>query len=223
MLADGTFFEGAGFGAAGSGGGRGLLQHRDDRLSGDPDRSVLCRADRGLHLSRISASSAPMTKTSRRSTPAVRGLIVRADAEHPSNYRSLAALDRWLKRAQHSRRSPASTPARSTSAHPRERHAAWRDRQCGDGELDRDALLKQAQGFPGPGRPRPRQGGDRAPDATNGARRRGPGATAMATKEAPTFRAVVIDYGVKRNILRLLAGMGADITVRAGQRRRSTR
>ena len=27
------------------------------------------------------------------------------------------------------------------------------------------------------------------------------------------FRAVVIDYGVKRNILRLLAGKGADITV----------
>ena len=29
----------------------------------------------------------------------------------------------------------------------------------------------------------------------------------------PTWRAVVIDYGVKRNILRLLAGHGADITV----------
>ena len=31
-------------------------------------------------------------------TPAVRGLIVRADAEHPSNYRSLLALDGWLKK-----------------------------------------------------------------------------------------------------------------------------
>ena len=30
-------------------------------------------------------------------TPAVRGVIVRADAEHPSNYRAVAALDRWLK------------------------------------------------------------------------------------------------------------------------------
>ena len=29
----------------------------------------------------------------------------------------------------------------------------------------------------------------------------------------PSFRVTVIDYGVKRNILRLLAGMGADITV----------
>ena len=31
-------------------------------------------------------------------TPVVRGLIVRADAEHPSNYRNLLALDGWLKK-----------------------------------------------------------------------------------------------------------------------------
>ena len=31
-------------------GGRALLQHRDDRLPGDHDRSLLCRADRHLHL-----------------------------------------------------------------------------------------------------------------------------------------------------------------------------
>ena len=35
----------------------------------------------------------------------------------------------------------------------------------------------------------------------------------MARKTRPAFRVTVIDYGVKRNILRLLAGMGADITV----------
>ena len=34
-------------------------------------------------------------------TPAVRGLIVRADAEHPSNYRSLLALDALAEDAQH--------------------------------------------------------------------------------------------------------------------------
>ena len=35
----------------------------------------------------------------------------------------------------------------------------------------------------------------------------------MAKKADAEFRAVVIDYGVKRNILRMLAGKGADITV----------
>ena len=32
-------------------GRRDLLQHGDDRLSGDPDRPLLCRADRHLHVS----------------------------------------------------------------------------------------------------------------------------------------------------------------------------
>ena len=53
VLADGTAFWGRGFGAHTAdarAGGRGLLQHRHDRLSGDADRSVLCRADHHLHL-----------------------------------------------------------------------------------------------------------------------------------------------------------------------------
>ena len=82
-------------------------------------------------------------------TPAVRGLIVRADAEHPSNYRSLAALDRWLKAHN--------IPARGGHRHPRpdqpdprKRHAAWRDRQCGRRRAATSAaLLKQAKSFPG--------------------------------------------------------------------------
>ena len=50
VLADGTVFEGTGFGAETKGNRRSLLQHRHDGLSGDPDRSVLCGADRRVHL-----------------------------------------------------------------------------------------------------------------------------------------------------------------------------
>ena len=53
VLADGSVFWGRGFGAFTSGTapvGRGLLQHRHDRLPGDADRPVLCRADHHLHL-----------------------------------------------------------------------------------------------------------------------------------------------------------------------------
>ena len=35
----------------------------------------------------------------------------------------------------------------------------------------------------------------------------------MANRARRRFRAVVIDYGVKHNILRMLAGLGADVTV----------
>jgi carbamoyl-phosphate synthase small subunit len=36
-------------------------------------------------------------------------------------------------------------------------------------------------------------------------------------QESPSFRVVVLDYGVKRNILRMLAGLGADVTVLPAQ------
>ena len=57
---------GRGFGADGRGGRRGLLQHRDDRLSGDHDRSLLCRRRSSPSPSRISAMSAPMPRMWRR-------------------------------------------------------------------------------------------------------------------------------------------------------------
>jgi carbamoyl-phosphate synthase small subunit len=81
-----------------------------------------------------------------------------------------------------------------------------------NGAADKDALLKQAKSFPG------LEGLDLAKEVssrqtyhwreTEWAWDKGYG-----SEEKPSWKAVVIDYGVKRNILRLLAGMGADITV----------
>ena len=47
-------------------GRRSLLQHLDHRLSGNPDRPVLCRRRSSPLRSRISAMSAPITRISRR-------------------------------------------------------------------------------------------------------------------------------------------------------------
>ena len=66
VLADGTVFWGRGIGATGPGGRRSLLQHLDHRLSGNPDRSVLCRRRSSPSPFPISAMSAPITRTSRR-------------------------------------------------------------------------------------------------------------------------------------------------------------
>ena len=141
-------------------------------------------------------------------TPVVRGLIVRADAEHPSNYRSLAALDRWLKK--HKIPAIAGIDTRALTSLIREKgmpHGA-----IVNGEVGKDALLKEAKSFPG------LEGLDLAKEVssrqtyqwreTEWEWDKGYGA-----EEKPSWKAVVIDYGVKRNILRLLAGMGADITV----------
>jgi carbamoyl-phosphate synthase small subunit len=82
----------------------------------------------------------------------------------------------------------------------------------GDGELDREALIAQAKSFAG------LEGLDLAKDVSSTQTYKWsemPWAwnEGYATEGKPTFRVTVIDYGVKRNILRLLAGMGADITV----------
>ena len=79
-------------------------------------------------------------------------------------------------------------------------------------ELDRDALIAQAKSFAG------LEGLDLAKEVTSRQTYKWD-ETPWAWNEGygkegkPSFRVTVIDYGVKRNILRLLAGMGADITV----------
>ena len=78
--------------------------------------------------------------------------------------------------------------------------------------FDLDALVKQAKSFPG------LEGLDLAKDVScrqtftwNETPWRWNQGYGHQTN--PSFRAVVVDYGVKRNILRLLAGSGADIVV----------
>ncbi|MGA7713973.1 MAG: glutamine-hydrolyzing carbamoyl-phosphate synthase small subunit [Rhizomicrobium sp.] len=142
-------------------------------------------------------------------TPAVRGLIVRADAHNPSNYRALQALDGWLKR--HNIPAIAGLDTRALTNRIRENgmpHGA-----IGHGaKANVAALSKAAKEFPG------LEGLDLAKEVTS--RQTGKWSQTpwewnkgYGEQTAPTFRAVVIDYGVKRNILRMLAGIGADVTV----------
>ena len=59
-------FSATGWAASGVRGRRAGLQHRDHRLPGDPDRSLLRRPDRSPSPFRISATSAPTPRTSKR-------------------------------------------------------------------------------------------------------------------------------------------------------------
>ena len=96
MLADGTFFEGVGFGAVGSVAGEvcfNTAMTGYQEILSDPSYAGQIVAFTFPHIGIVGTNDEDIETI----TPAVRGLIVRADAEHPSNYRSLAALDRWLK------------------------------------------------------------------------------------------------------------------------------
>ncbi len=143
--------------------------------------------------------------------PVVRGMIVRASAEHPSNYRALSALDGWLKK--HNIPALAGIDTRALTNRIRELgmpHGVIV--QARDGAIDVPAALKAARGFPG------LVGLDLAKDVTTRQTyqwREMPWAWNQGYGELPTpsWRVTVVDFGVKRNILRMLAGLGADITV----------
>jgi carbamoyl-phosphate synthase small subunit len=216
MLADGTFLEGVGFGAVGAAVGEvcfNTAMTGYQEILSDPSYAGQIVAFTFPHIGIVGANDEDIETL----TPAVRGLIVRADAEHPSNYRSLSALDRWLK--AHNIPAVAGIDTRALTGLIREKgmpHGAIVN--CGPtsesnkAACDKDALLKQAKAFPG------LVGLDLAKDVTARQMYRW-NQTPWAWNEGygketkAEFRAVVLDYGVKRNILRLLAGNGADITV----------
>jgi carbamoyl-phosphate synthase small subunit len=139
-------------------------------------------------------------------TPVVRGLIVRADAEQPSNYRAISALDGWLKR--HGIPALAGIDTRALTNRIRALgmpHGAVTRGDAASG-------LVAAKSFPG------LEGLDLAKDVTCGQTYRWsemPWAWGAGYDEMPKpdWRVTVVDFGVKRNILRMLAGLGADITV----------
>ena len=211
MLADGTFFEGSGFGAEGAAVGEvcfNTAMTGYQEILSDPSYAGQIVAFTFPHIGIVGTNDEDIETV----TPAVRGLIVRADAEHPSNYRALMALDAWLKK--HNIPAVAGIDTRALTAMIREKgmpHGVVVN--CGpSGNCDKDALIAQAKSFAG------LEGLDLAKDVTSAQTSKwdempwawGEGYTKETEK---SFRVTVIDYGVKRNILRLLAGMGADITV----------
>jgi carbamoyl-phosphate synthase small subunit len=214
VLADGTVFEGIGFGAETKGVGEvcfNTAMTGYQEILSDPSYAGQIVAFTFPHIGIVGTNSEDIESLS----PVVRGLVVRADARNISNYRAMAGLHRWLK--SHNIPGIAGIDTRALTSHIREKgmphgivaHAP-------DGKFDVEALLKAARGFPG------LEGLDLAKDVTCRQRyawREMPWAwdKGYGEETTPSWRAVVLDYGVKRNILRQLAGQGADITVLPAQ------
>ena len=214
MLADGTFFEGVGFGAAGAAVGEvcfNTAMTGYQEILTDPSYAGQIVAFTFPHIGIVGTNLEDIESLS----PVVRGMVVRADAENPSNYRALATLDRWLK--NNNIPGIAGVDTRALTNRVREKgmpHGIVA--YAPDGKFDVDALVKAARGFPG------LVGLDLAKDVTTRQRynwRETPWVWNKGYGELtePTWRAVVLDYGIKRNILRQLAGHGAEITVLPAQ------
>jgi carbamoyl-phosphate synthase small subunit len=210
VLADGTVFEGTGFGAATAAVGEvcfNTAMTGYQEILSDPSYAGQIVAFTFPHIGIVGANAEDVETI----TPAVRGLVVRAHADSPSNYRALETLDRWLKK--HNIPAISGIDTRALTARIRERgmphgivaHAS-------DGRFDITALRAKAKAFSG------LEGLDLAKEVTTRQMFRweetpwkwGEG---YGREDATRFRVVVADYGVKRNILRMLAGSGAEIIV----------
>ncbi len=144
-------------------------------------------------------------------TPYARGLIIREDITMPSNWRANQHFDAWLKSQNLVGISGIDT--RALTRDIRDNGApigiiAHNQK----GELDLDALLKEAQSWDG------LEGLDLAKevsctqkyswDESLWSREDG-----YAKQQNPNFKVVAVDFGAKRNILRCLAAVGCDVTV----------
>ena len=147
-------------------GRRGLLQHRHDRLSGDPDRPVLCRADRHLHLPAY-RQCRHQQRGHRDGEP--RGGVRRARLRAPgADHASLqlprgAGLRRVAEGPRHHRHHRRRHP-RADRADPREGHAERGDRACARRQVRPRRAEARGCRLPRHGRARPRQGRDLRPE-----------------------------------------------------------
>ncbi|MEO1989533.1 MAG: glutamine-hydrolyzing carbamoyl-phosphate synthase small subunit [Martelella sp.] len=141
------------------------------------------------------------------------GAIFRADITAPSNYRSSEDLDAWLKKRGIIGLSGIDT--RALTAWIRE-HGAPNAVIAHEpsGTFDLDALKAKAKAWGG------LEGLDLAIEATSGQSSKwdekpwvwNEGYDTLAEDEA-RYHIVCVDYGVKRNILRLFAGLDCKVTV----------
>ncbi|MDE2465124.1 MAG: glutamine-hydrolyzing carbamoyl-phosphate synthase small subunit [Alphaproteobacteria bacterium] len=210
VLADGTVFEGQGFGAATAAVGEvcfNTAMSGYQEIISDPSYAGQIVAFTFPHIGIVGTNAEDVETT----TPVVRAMVVRAEAETTSSWRALATLDAWLKQHQVPGISGLDTRAltnrirKNGMPHGVVAHAP-------DGRFDIPALVRMAQEFPG------LVGLDLAKEVSCRQMYRwsqtpwvhGDG---YGEQTSPSWRAVVIDYGVKRNILRLLAGQGAEVIV----------
>jgi len=226
VLADGTVLHGTGWRPRPCG-RRGVLQHRHDGISGDPHRSVYAGQIITFtfpHIGNVGTNDEDIETVNMAATPGARGVILHSAITNASNYRSTRHLDLWLK----SRGiiglcgidTRALTSLIRTKGMPNAVIA-----HAPDAVFDVAALAREAREWPG------LVGMDLVPMVT-GVQRFGWDQTSWVWNEgygrqdpsgpAPQFHVVAIDYGIKRNILRQLAGTGAKVTVVPATTRRRT-
>jgi len=214
VLADGTVLAGLGCGAVGSRVGEvcfNTAMTGYQEILTDPSYMAQIVAFTFPHIGNVGTNFEDLEQISGASETAARGAIFRDAPTPPANYRSDADFDVWMKRRDVVGLYGVDTRALTIAIreggmpHGVIAHAP-------DGVFDLEALKAQARDWSGI------VGLDLAKDASTlqpfewseGLWAWQDGYVPLTD---PKFNVVVIDYGVKRNILRSLASIGARVTV----------
>jgi len=214
VLADGTVLSGIGVGATGSALGEVVFNTSMtgyQEILTDPSYMSQILAFTFPHIGNVGVNLEDVEQIGEAPERAARGVILRDVPTDPANWRATGGLDAWMK--SRGVIGLAGVDTRALTQLIREKgapHAVIA--HAPDGQFDLEARTAQARDWKG------LVGLDLAKDAsTTQAFEWTEGAwewpTGYAQPEAGDKSVVVVDYGVKRNILRALASTGVKITV----------
>jgi carbamoyl-phosphate synthase small subunit len=214
VMADGTVLEGMGVGAIGHAVGEvcfNTAMTGYEEILTDPSYAGQIITFTFPHIGNVGTNDEDIETVNLAATPGARGVILQASITEPSNFRATRHLDQWLKSRGVIGLSGLDT--RALTALIREKgmpNAVIAHEPSGSFKLD--ALKQEARDWPG------LVGMDLVPMVTSAQRftwdetpwqwSKGHGRQA-----SPEFHVVAVDYGIKRNILRLLASVGCRVTV----------
>ena len=214
VLADGSVIEGIGLGAEGQSTGEvcfNTAMTGYQEILTDPSYTDQIITFTFPHIGNIGTNEDDVETTNKSNAAAVRGCVLKADITEPSNYRARAHLECWLKEQNIIAISGIDTRALTKLI----RESGMPNAVIAhnpNAEFDLESLKQEAKNWPGI------EGADLAAQVTCQAPydwnetswRWGEGYRAVRD---PEFKVVAVDFGAKRNILRCLADVGADITI----------
>lgn len=214
VLADGTVIEGAGVGAAGEASGEicfNTAMTGYEEILTDPSYAGQIVTFTFPHIGNVGVNDEDIETVNMAAASGVRGVVLGQAITEPSNWRARRSFDEWLlargivgisgvdTRALTALIRQNGMPNAMIAHHP-------------EGAFDLVSLKAKARALPA------MTGLDLVPFVAS-FQRQGWDETewtwpaGYGHKEKPRFRVVAIDYGVKRNILRLLTSRGCDVTV----------
>jgi carbamoyl-phosphate synthase small subunit len=214
VLADGTVLEGFGLGATGHAAGEvcfNTAMTGYQEILTDPSYAGQIITFTFPHIGNVGSNEEDIETVNLAAATGARGVVLHSAITNPSNYRATRHLDEWLR--ARGIIGLAGLDTRALTAMIREKGMpnaviAF----APDGKFDLAALKQEAAEWPG------LVGMDLVPMVTTGQR--------YSWDETPwqwgkgygratdaKYNVVAIDYGIKRNILRLLAANGCKVTV----------